>query len=345
MSVAVLRRHIVKALTEIRRHMYQGYCPSSYVLAPVEGPAKYTEEWTVGRFQMAGEPEVFDLDDGIPVVEAEPDVCSICLDSFTPDDPGQVTECNHEYHLQCIMQWAQRSRECPMCFKALRLKDPSLNELLPFGEYVSKEQLASTAPHFLVGLDAWDLDRLLTRLAVANSGPSAAQPSRRERGRQRNRSSAIPTTSAGTHAAAGVPLDCQDDSVAGRGFGSSAGVDIATTSSSGAQTCTYNGGTGIEESGNDADDASRYPSSWPPPSARNHLPQSPTNTVQSPRGGLRPSGSLDFRAASESLKSRFGAVSMRCKESISKTTRELKARLGKGPGLPTSPTSSSRPTS
>ena len=28
----------------------------------------------------------------------------------------------HNFHLQCVMQWAQRSRECPMCFKSLQLK-------------------------------------------------------------------------------------------------------------------------------------------------------------------------------------------------------------------------------
>lgn len=27
----------------------------------------------------------------------------------------------HGYHLQCIMQWAQRSRECPLCFMSLKL--------------------------------------------------------------------------------------------------------------------------------------------------------------------------------------------------------------------------------
>jgi hypothetical protein len=30
--------------------------------------------------------------------------------------------CRHHFHLQCIMQWAQRSRECPLCFKSLQLE-------------------------------------------------------------------------------------------------------------------------------------------------------------------------------------------------------------------------------
>ena len=28
----------------------------------------------------------------------------------------------HCFHLQCVMQWAQRSRECPLCFKPLQLE-------------------------------------------------------------------------------------------------------------------------------------------------------------------------------------------------------------------------------
>lgn len=48
------------------------------------------------------------------------------------------------------------------------MQDPDLNELLPFGEYVAPERLSSTtAPHFMVGLDAWELEHLLHRLVRA----------------------------------------------------------------------------------------------------------------------------------------------------------------------------------
>ena len=36
----------------------------------------------------------------------------------------------HCYHLQCIMQWAQRSRECPMCFKPLALEVSVHNNII-----------------------------------------------------------------------------------------------------------------------------------------------------------------------------------------------------------------------
>lgn len=73
-------------------------------------------------------------------IEEEENVCSICLDEFTDEDPSSETRCGHGYHLQCIMQWAQRSRECPLCFEHIALVDEDLNSLLPFGEYVSPQQ-------------------------------------------------------------------------------------------------------------------------------------------------------------------------------------------------------------
>ncbi|KAL7220507.1 hypothetical protein ACSBR2_013397 [Camellia fascicularis] len=58
------------------------------------------------------------------------DACSICLEPFNSQDPPTVTNCRHEYHLQCILEWSQRSKECPICWQLLVLKDPSSQELL-----------------------------------------------------------------------------------------------------------------------------------------------------------------------------------------------------------------------
>jgi hypothetical protein len=65
----------------------------------------------------------------------------------------------------------------------LCVQDETLNELLPFGEYVPPERLAASAPHFMVGLDAWELEHLLHRLAAANTmgGLSARRDRRRHR--------------------------------------------------------------------------------------------------------------------------------------------------------------------
>ncbi|RID51186.1 hypothetical protein BRARA_H01870 [Brassica rapa] len=69
------------------------------------------------------------------------DACSICLESFTPQDPATVTSCKHEYHLQCIIEWSQRSKECPICWQFFVLKDPLSQELLAA---VDKERLMKT---------------------------------------------------------------------------------------------------------------------------------------------------------------------------------------------------------
>lgn len=58
------------------------------------------------------------------------DTCSICLDSFSHDNPSTMTYCKHEYHLQCILEWCQRSSQCPMCWQAIAMKDPVSQDLL-----------------------------------------------------------------------------------------------------------------------------------------------------------------------------------------------------------------------
>jgi hypothetical protein len=51
----------------------------------------------------------------------------------------------------------------PLCFRALRLEDPAMNELLPFGEYAPPEAAADSR----AALEAFELERLLYRLAAA----------------------------------------------------------------------------------------------------------------------------------------------------------------------------------
>ncbi|THU62098.1 hypothetical protein C4D60_Mb01t01580 [Musa balbisiana] len=65
------------------------------------------------------------------------DACSICLEEFCESDPSTVTGCKHEFHLQCILEWCQRSSQCPMCWQSISLKDPTSQELL---EAVERER-------------------------------------------------------------------------------------------------------------------------------------------------------------------------------------------------------------
>ena len=70
------------------------------------------------------------------------------------------------------------------------MQDETLNELLPFGEYVPPERISGVPSHFMVGLDSWELEQLLQRLAVAHG--VGGVPSRRDRRRHRLHSQASP---------------------------------------------------------------------------------------------------------------------------------------------------------
>lgn len=49
------------------------------------------------------------------VLDDEPDVCCICLEEYSDDNPMFRGECQHHFHLACLMEWKQRSNSCPMC--------------------------------------------------------------------------------------------------------------------------------------------------------------------------------------------------------------------------------------
>ena len=51
------------------------------------------------------------------------------------------------------------------------VQDPGMHELLPFGEYVYPEQTQSAQNVFMGQFEAWELERILARLAVSNAGP------------------------------------------------------------------------------------------------------------------------------------------------------------------------------
>ncbi|KAH7315833.1 hypothetical protein KP509_21G067300 [Ceratopteris richardii] len=78
------------------------------------------------------------------IQDACDDSCSICLEPFCESDPAMVTSCKHNYHLQCILEWAQRSKECPMCWRLLSFEDPSSQELF---DAVEQERFLTWGRH------------------------------------------------------------------------------------------------------------------------------------------------------------------------------------------------------
>ncbi|RRT74008.1 hypothetical protein B296_00008628 [Ensete ventricosum] len=45
------------------------------------------------------------------------DVCPICLDVYTYENPRITLKCTHIYHLSCIYEWLERSESCPICIR------------------------------------------------------------------------------------------------------------------------------------------------------------------------------------------------------------------------------------
>eukprot|EP00871_Galdieria_phlegrea_P001988 jgi/Galph1/2790/GphlegSOOS_G1460.1 len=51
----------------------------------------------------------------VPNDDMEPDVCAICLDSFSEGENVNELPCNHLFHRACIWKWLESSPLCPIC--------------------------------------------------------------------------------------------------------------------------------------------------------------------------------------------------------------------------------------
>ena len=65
--------------------------------------------------------------DGIKIEEDSDNYCSICLENYKENEYISITECNHQFHKQCINRWisSQWSEErdfpqCPNCRNSLQ---------------------------------------------------------------------------------------------------------------------------------------------------------------------------------------------------------------------------------
>ncbi|CAN6551565.1 unnamed protein product [Malus baccata var. baccata] len=128
--------------------------------------------------------------------DSNEDSCSICLEPFNCDDPATITSCKHEYHLHCILEWSQRSKECPICWQLFSLKDPACQGLLAAiqNERNSRSRKTSSmAPQTYHSSEDFDVEhesfsddsdldeRIMQHLAAASSRARYAR--RRERQR------------------------------------------------------------------------------------------------------------------------------------------------------------------
>lgn len=255
------------------------------------------------------------------VQEACDDACSICLEDFSQSDPSTVTNCKHEFHLQCILEWCQRSSNCPMCWQPISLKDATSQELL---EAVEQERIAksnrSRNPtvfhhptlrdfdlHLPLGGGISDLEeQIFQHLAAAAAMRRGNRYFRREG--QRNMSSSQ------AHHPFFIFEEPSTSSVGGS-------ASMLHPNRPYAQELP------VAAAQADQLSVSRTGSSDAMGNRQSTLLETRSFSGQSSLASQDTAGPSDLQSLSESLRSRFSAWSTRYKESISRNTRGWKERL------------------
>lgn len=273
------------------------------------------------------------------IQEACDDACSICLENFCDSDPSTVTSCKHEFHLQCILEWCQRSSQCPMCWQPISLKDPMSQELL---EAVEQERSFRLNPsrnatifhhpalgdfelqHLPVGANDAELEERLIQHLTAAAAMGRRRIARREG--QRNRSSAQgrPQFLVLSSQPNGSPAGSISSSPTQREGEPVSAITIATPSSQPLESTLQPITPLSSEALADPCSASASGSSFTNQHANSVDNRSPNQSSPNSQDRAGPS---DLQSFSESIKSKFNAVSMRYKESISKSTRGWKERF------------------
>ncbi|KAH9796078.1 RING-type domain-containing protein [Citrus sinensis] len=277
------------------------------------------------------------------IQDACDDACSICLEPFSDSDPStvtsfdfhvrffrvvilrdlgnfslllQLTSCRHEFHLQCVL-------ECQELLEAVEQErsasvNPSRNTTIFHHPALGDFELQGLP---VGATDAELEERIIQHLAAAAAMGRARHIGRRES--QRNRSSAqarpqffVFSTHPNTSTA-----DPVSSSPTQREGEPTPTVTVPTPSSPAAAgeespeqstqllSASASGSSALASSQHESTLNNRRSPNQPSPNSQDRA------------------GPSDFQSFSESLKSRFNAVSMRYKESISKSTRGWKERF------------------
>ncbi|GMG98388.1 hypothetical protein Nepgr_000228 [Nepenthes gracilis] len=276
------------------------------------------------------------------IQEACEDACSICLEAFCESDPSTVTGCKHEFHLQCILEWCQRSSQCPMCWQQISLKDHASQELLD--AVVQERNIRFYPPrnaaifhhptlgdfeiqHLPVGVNDAELEeRIIQHLAAAAAMGRARHIARREGHRSSTSTQGHPhflvfSAHPSAHTGPASPASPEGEgeptpaiSVASPTSPLIVGGEESSHASAPNPPSIQSGP--VSASGTSILSVGQHGT---PSNSR----RSPTQST--PRTQDR-AGPSDLQSFSETLKSRFNAMSMRYKESISKTTRGWKEK-------------------
>ncbi|RID43121.1 hypothetical protein BRARA_I00006 [Brassica rapa] len=80
--------------------------PASVILSPSETDRSKHKTW---KNQL--------------VDEEEEESCPICFEDYEADNPKIKTNCEHDFHLSCILEWMEKSDGCPICDKEVVFDD------------------------------------------------------------------------------------------------------------------------------------------------------------------------------------------------------------------------------
>ncbi|XP_002976125.2 E3 ubiquitin-protein ligase RHF2A [Selaginella moellendorffii] len=254
------------------------------------------------------------------VQDACEDACSICLESFGDADPAVITCCKHEYHLQCIIEWSQRSKECPMCWQALSLKDPNSQELLAAVEHeraIRQSRIGVFPPegyelHRLAayGDDSDFEERMMRHLTFVTMG-------RRQLGRRDgNANAASVRPPYGNMPQQFVIVPAHGNAPSSGAVSVPAGSLSLSPSPPSVTTSALHGSPVTPDSGSSSVDSSSLRSRGSP-----RVSFTAASTADSNRR------SPETHSFSESWKSRWAAASSRYKESFTKTTKSFRDKL------------------
>ncbi|KAI3979114.1 hypothetical protein MKX01_016289 [Papaver californicum] len=266
--------------------------------------------------------------------EEEKEDCSICFEPFTSDDPSSVTKCKHEYHLQCILEWSQRSKECPICWQLLVLKDSMSQELLAAVgiERTSRSRHGFSNTSIVRQISFEDIesdhvgsyadDSEFDENIVQHLAASATGRTHHSRRRENRRSDVVrdiyldfASPSNGSefeHAYTNSPVRSQNlGNLVSHEASSATSVMAFGRFNQPTSTLLL---SGLHTGSNMSDN--RY-----------DPPRRSIFSAETPPSSLRRSRPSDLLSLSESFKSRFSAASSRYKESISKSTRGIKQKL------------------
>ncbi|KAK1414182.1 hypothetical protein QVD17_29923 [Tagetes erecta] len=254
---------------------------------------------------------------------SEEDVCSICLDCFdSRHNPPTVTTCKHEFHLQCILEWSQRSKECPICWQMIVLMDPSSQELLSAVEDERRIRSALNVRHVREDpesdQDVEYADSELEEQFIRNF-EAAARNMRYSR--RRNKHRLLEVGPSQFH-----PSVVRVDTPVGQEMYTSL-EDFHNLGYASPQDNLASSSSMPTSSDQTSPSAGVVISNVTSHSPENSSVKPGVIDSESPNGSPGRPLAADMHAFSESVKSKFSVASARYKESISKSTQGLKEKL------------------